>query len=127
MILVDTAIWLDHLRRGEPRLAELLDHGAVLMHPFVLGEIACGELKDRTEMLQLLKELPRTQVASSDEALAYIERYRLYNKGIGWVEANLLASVEMTTGARLWTRHRVLNSVAVSLGLASKAIGRRPA
>jgi predicted nucleic acid-binding protein len=118
LILVDTSVWVDHLRRGENRLAALLERNVVAMHPFVVGEIACGNVSDRSVILELLQELPAVTVADSDEALVFIERHRLYGKGIGYVDIHLLASVALTNGARLWTRDKRLHSVADDLGLA---------
>lgn len=118
MILVDTSVWVDHLRRGEPQLAELLDGSGVVMHPFVVGEIACGNLTDRPLILELLQALPAVVLADNDEALGLIERHGLYGKGIGYIDVHLLASVALTHGARLWTRDKRLHSVADELGLA---------
>ena len=116
MILVDTAIWVDHLRRGDAQLAGLLDRGAVLMHPFVLGEIACGSLTDRPGLLALLQQLPAAAVAEGSEVLGFIERRKLHGRGIGYVDAHLLASVVLTADARLWTRDKGLRSAADALG-----------
>lgn len=118
MILVDTSVWVDHLRRGEPQLAELLDGSGVVTHPFVVGEIACGKLADRPLILELLQALPAVVVADNDEALGFIEHHGLYGKGIGYIDVHLLASVALTDGARLWTRDKRLHSVADELGLA---------
>jgi len=118
LILVDTSVWVDHLRRGEAQLAGLLDRGVVAVHPFVVGEIACGSLADRVAVLELFQQLATVTVADHDEELAFIERRRLHGRGIGYVDANLLASVALTHGARLWTRDRRLHSVAEDLGLA---------
>ena len=116
MILVDTSVWVDHLRSGDAQLAELLERGAVLGHPFVVGEIACGSLRDRGAILALLQHLPMATVAEPDEVLAYISRHRLHGKGIGYVDAHLLASTALTGGAKLWTRDRRLHAVAGELG-----------
>ncbi|MDQ3447515.1 MAG: type II toxin-antitoxin system VapC family toxin [Pseudomonadota bacterium] len=118
MILVDTSVWVDHLRRGDSRLADLLDRGVVTTHPFVVGEIACGNLSDRSAVLILLQELPAVVAADNDEALGFIERHSLYGKGIGYVDVHLLAAVALTHDARLWTRDKRLHSVADDLGLA---------
>jgi predicted nucleic acid-binding protein len=118
LILVDTSVWVDHLRRGEPQLAELLEGSGVVMHPFVVGEIACGNLADRPLILELLQALPTVVVADNDEALGFIERHGLYGKGIGFVDVHLLASVALTAGASLWTRDKRLHSIADELGLA---------
>ena len=118
MILVDTSVWVDHLRRGDTQLAELLEGGGVVMHPFVVGEIACGTLADRPLILELLQALATVVVADNDEALGFIERHGLYGKGIGFIDVHLLASMALTAGASLWTRDKRLHSVAEELGLA---------
>ena len=118
MILVDTSVWVDHLRHGDEQLAALLERGAVLGHPFVVGEIACGNLSDRGAILALLQHLPMATVAEPDEVLAYIDRHKLHGKGIGYVDAHLLAATALTGGARLWTRDRRLHAVARELGWA---------
>ena len=118
MILVDTSVWVDHLRRREPGLVELLERSAVAMHPFVVGEIACGTLRDRSSILELLQDLPAAVVADPGEALHFIERHALHGKGIGYVDVHLLASVALTDGARIWTRDLRLARVAAALGCA---------
>lgn len=118
MILVDTSVWVDHLRRGEPGLVDLLERSAVVMHPFVVGEIASGSLRDREPILELLQDLPAAVVADGDEVLQFIERRGLYGKGIGYVDVHLLASVTLTEGARVWTRDMKLHRVAAALGCA---------
>ena len=116
MILVDTSVWVDHLRRGDARLAELLERSGVVMHPFVVGEIACGSLRDRESILELLQDLPAAVVASPDEVLTFIESRVLHGKGIGYVDVHLLASVALTPGTRLWTRDTKLRRMADLLG-----------
>lgn len=118
MILVDTSVWVDHLRRGDAGLVALLERSAVVMHPFVVGEIACGSLRDRASILELLQDLPATVVAMPDEVLKFIESHELHGKGIGYVDAHLLASVALTPGARLWTRDARLRRTAELLGCA---------
>lgn len=118
MILVDTSVWVDHLRRGDARLAELLERSTVLMHPFVVGEMACESLRERGAILELLQDLPGAVVAQSDEVLQFIERHDLHGKGIGYVDVHLLASVALTEGAKLWTRDKKLRAVAQGLGYA---------
>jgi predicted nucleic acid-binding protein len=117
MILVDTSVWVDHLRTGDTGLAALLDESNVLVHHFVIGELACGNLRRRSEVLALLGELPKAHHASDQEVLYFIERHRLMGLGIGYVDANLLASVSLTAEARLWTRDKRLSSVAQRLKL----------
>jgi predicted nucleic acid-binding protein len=118
MILVDTSIWVDHLRRGDASLAALLDEAAVLAHPFVIGEIACGNLMDRERVLGLLRMLPAAVSAEPDEVLAFIGRRKLYAQGIGYVDAHLLASIALTPGSALWTRDKRLLAMAQRLGCA---------
>ena len=114
MILVDTSVWVDHLRRGDPGLVDLLERSAVLMHPFVVGEIACGSLRDRESILELLQDLPAAVVATPDEVLKFIASHALHGKGIGYVDAHLLASAALTPGIQLWTRDTKLRRIADS-------------
>lgn len=118
MILADTSVWVDHLKKGDAQLAELLERGGVVMHPFIVGEIACGSLANRSTVLDLLQDLPMATVAESDEVLGFIERHRLHGKGIGYVDAHLLASTALTRGATLWTRDLRLRAAAETLGRA---------
>ena len=123
MILVDTSVWVEHLRRGEPRLEERLLAAEVAGHPFVLGELALGYLKRRDEILELLGALPQVEIAEHDEVLAFITRRRLNGAGIGWVDAHLLAAAALA-GIGLWTLDRRLATVAADLDLASRAAPR---
>ena len=118
MILVDTSVWVDHLRRGNQRLTALLDGGLVLVHPFVVGELALGGLKRRTEVLGLLGEMPRAETASHEEALEFVNRHDLVGRGVGWVDAHLLVSTALT-GAKLWTLDRRLATAAGRLALSA--------
>lgn len=118
MTLVDTSVWVDHLRRGDRALAVVLEDGEVSSHPFVIGELACGRLARRREILALLAVLPTTPLADHDEVLAFVERHRLDGAGIGWVDVHLLASAALSRTA-LWTRDRALRAAARSLGLAA--------
>ena len=118
MILVDTSVWVDYLRRADAHLAALLERGQVLMHPFVIGEIACGSLRDREATLELLRQLPAASVAEPDEALGFIELRGLHGKGIGYVDLHLLASTALNAGAMLWTRDKRLRDAAEALGCA---------
>src|ERR1700692_232875 len=93
MILVDTSVWIDHFRRAEPRLVAALDREDVLVHPFVIGEIACGDLRNRRVIVALLRRLPEVPRTTDDEALAFIERRSLSGRGIGFVDVHLLASI----------------------------------
>jgi predicted nucleic acid-binding protein len=117
MVLADTSVWVEHLRRGEPRLASLLRAGEVLCHPFVVGELACGNLRRRDEVLGLLGALPGVGKADDDEVLAFIKRHRLHGKGLGWVDAHLLAASALARQP-LWTLDVRLARAAAGLGLA---------
>lgn len=117
MILVDTSVWVDHLRAGDAQLAALLEGSQVLMHPFVVGELACGNLSNRAEVLALLGQLPRGAVATDEEALFFIERHELMGRGIGYVDAHLLAAVSLDAGTQLWTRDKRLLAVAGTMKL----------
>ncbi len=118
MILVDTSIWIDHLRTGDRELGELLRDGQVLAHPWVTGELALGHLSRRSEILGLLHNLPQATVATDDEVLTLIDKRQLFGLGIGYVDAHLWAATTLTTAARLWTRDKRLAAVAVQHGLA---------
>jgi predicted nucleic acid-binding protein len=119
VILVDTSIWIDHFRTGDPKLAALLQDGHVLAHPWVTGELALGHLSRRREILGLLHNLPQATAATDVEVLTLIENQQLFGLGIGYVDAHLLAATMLTTGARLWTRDKRLAAVAVQRGLAN--------
>jgi hypothetical protein len=118
LILVDTSIWIDHLRAGDDLLAKLLNAGRVLTHPFVIGELALGEMRRRGAILDALSNLPPAELATDREVLSFIEVNALFGRGIGYVDVHLLASVRLTAGVQLWTRDRRLHSVAKELGLA---------
>jgi predicted nucleic acid-binding protein len=118
VILVDTSVWVDHLRANDKALVALLDTGVVLAHPFVIGELALGNLRQREIVLSALSDLPRTSVATDVEVLHFINRHRLFGRGIGFIDAHLLAAVQLTAGAELWTKDKRLHGVAVELGLA---------
>ncbi len=118
MILVDTSVWIDHLRSGDDRLVELLDSSQVLAHPFVIGELACGNLHKRDEVLRLLNDLPQAPVASQEEVLHFIERNKLMGKGIGYIDAHLLASTALADTALIWTRDKRLQKIAKKQKLA---------
>ena len=124
MILVDTSVWIDHLRQGEPELVRALEAHQVLAHPFVVGELACGNLKDRATFLRWLRALPEAPVATESEALAFIDRRALMGRGIGYLDVHLLASVALAGDATLWTRDKRLGAVARELGLAAGNNGR---
>lgn len=118
MILVDTSVWVDHLRSGDPELVRLLEGERVMVHPFVIGELACGNLKNRQEVLKLLGDLPAASVATHDEVLTFIERRSLMGRGIGYVDVHLLAAVALSDDGRLWTRDRKLAVAVEKLDLA---------
>lgn len=117
MILVDTSIWADHVVRPEPTLQALLIDQQVLMHPFVIGELALGNLRDWQQTVAMLKALPGSQVASHEELLAFIPAANLSGSGVGFVDAHLLAACRLTRAAMLWTRDKRLASKADDLGL----------
>lgn len=120
MILADTSVWIDHLRDGDDDLAGLLEATSVMMHPFILGEVACGNLVNRAELLKLLSDLPRVSVATDPEVLFFIERQALMGRGIGYIDAHLLAAVSLSPHAKLWTRDKRLEGIADNLSLAYK-------
>lgn len=119
LILADTSVWVDHLRAGNAALASLLDRGMIFTHPFVIGELSLGNLRDRALILDLLSDLPAVTTASDQEVLHFIEQNSLSGRGIGLVDAHLLASTQLTPGVSLWTRDKRLNAVATALGLAA--------
>ena len=123
MILVDTSVWIDHLRKPEPHLMVALEAGQALIHPFVVGELACGNLKNRVELLSLLLDLPPAPVATDAEALGFVDRRELMGRGIGYLDIHLLASVALAGTARLWTRDKRLAAVAERLQLNFAAYG----
>jgi predicted nucleic acid-binding protein len=117
MMLLDTSIWIDHLRKNDDILACLLEAQQILMHPFVIGELALGSLRQRKQVLNELANLPLAAKASDEEVLVLIERHRLAGSGIGYVDAHLLASASISD-ASLWTRDKHLHQVALGLDLA---------
>ncbi len=118
MILVDTSIWVDHLRKGDPVMQRLLEAGGVISHPLVIGEVAMGNLHPREVILEALRRLPLAIVADHDEVLQFISNQGLYGLGIGYVDAHLLVAVLLTPGATLWTRDKRLTHVAEQLKIA---------
>ncbi len=121
MILVDTSIWIDHFRTAEPQLAELLGKNEVLAHPCVIGEIALGSVKQRAQVLRDLANLPAATVATHVEIMIFIERHKLANSGIGYIDASLLAATALTSGAALWSRDKSLRAAAVRCGVTPRA------
>lgn len=116
MILVDTSVWIDHFRIGNTKLTQILEGPAVLTHPFVIGELSCGNLKSRAETVRWLRALPTAVVASDIEVGQLIEDRRLWGQGIGWTDAHLLAS-SLLTNCHLWTRDTRLASAARAAGV----------
>ena len=119
MILVDTSVWVDHLRQGDAELAKRLRADEVACHPFVIGELACGNLRNRSELLALLSALPALPKVADEEALAFIEDHGLMGRGIGLIDVHLLASC-LLASVGLWTRDASLARAASSLGLARR-------
>lgn len=117
MILADTSVWVDHLRSPDPAFVSVLERGEVLMHPFVIGELACGHLRNRRELLALWGNLPACAVATDDEALGFIERMKLMGAGLGYIDVHLLAATALEGTARLWTHDKPLALVAARMHL----------
>ena len=120
-VLADTSVWIDHFRSDNDQLAELLTAFSVVTHPFVVGELACGNLRNRAPVVEHLHRLPGTTVASDIEVLAFIENNRLMGRGIGYVDAHLLAAAALMDSALILTRDRRLKRLAAELGLAFPA------
>ena len=122
MILVDTSIWIDHLRQSSERLVQLLDTGQVLAHPYVIGELALGSLHNRNAVLDALQNIAQAPVATDNEVLHLIETNALYGIGIGYIDAHLLASARLSPGTMLWTRDKRLLDASTRLGLALSVV-----
>lgn len=120
MILVDSSVWVDHLRQGDQRLVTLLETSQVLTHPFVVGEIALGSLKNRESVLGSLKGLPQAAIATDEEVQQFIESNALFGLGIGYIDAHLLAAVRLNAGSQLWTRDKRLGAIANHMGLTAE-------
>ncbi len=118
MILVDTSVWIDHLRCKDERLAMLLSQSEVCMHPMIWGELACGSLNNRKVLLQLWQNLPGLAQASHAEAMYCLEQRQLMGKGIGYVDLHLLTAALLLPGTLLWTRDKRLQGIAKELGCA---------
>ena len=121
MILVDTSIWIDHWRNSDERLTRLLEAGQVLVHPFVVGELALGNLLHRQQVLTVLQDLPQAVRATDAEVLGFIDQAALAGSGIGYIDAHLLAAIRLTPGTQLWSRDKRLLVVSVRLGLSYAA------
>ena len=115
-MLVDTSVWIDHLRRRNTKLFSQLENGQVECHPFVIGELACGSLRRRAEILALLNALPRVQEAGHDEVLALMESRRLMGRGLGWIDVHLIASA-LVSRTSLWTLDKRLAACARAIGV----------
>jgi len=121
MILVDTSVWVGHFRLADPILIDLLGRGSVLIHPFVVGELALGNLQGRSAVLNALGQMPGVTRAHDEEVLAFIESHSLNGSGVGYVDAHLLVSTKLTPGSKLWTSDQRLAAVAVELGVAFRS------
>lgn len=117
MILIDTSAWIDHLRRREASVEFLLRRKRVLVHPFVIGEVALGPMKRYDQVIESLSKLPRAIVAAHEEVLFIIKQHSLMGSGIGYVDAHLLASAKLAEGTRLLTRDKRLAKIAAALGI----------
>ena len=117
MVLVDTSVWVAHLRRGNIGLEALLDEGHVVCHPLVVGELACGNLKNRSGILSLLQDLPMATPAEHEEVMRFIENHSLMGKGLGYIDMHLLASAILSR-VPLWTLDKKLKQASLKLGLA---------
>mgnify|MGYP000917532756 CR=1 FL=1 len=117
MILVDTSIWIEHLRRGDERLTRRLELGQVLGHAYVIGELALGNLRNRQPIIGALQDLPQAAVATDEEVLRFVEQNALYGAGIGYIDAHLLAAVRLSPGTTLWTGDRKLLAAGKRLNL----------
>jgi predicted nucleic acid-binding protein len=120
IVLADTSIWIDHFRRGDLKLAQFLDRGDVVMHPFVIGELALGHVPKIAEMIDDLQTIPKAIVANADEVLKFTADRKLSGSGIGYVDAHLLAAAALAPETLLWTRDKRLHAVAQSLSLAAE-------
>jgi predicted nucleic acid-binding protein len=119
VILADTSVWIDHLRARNERMTQLLLAGQVLAHPFVIGELALGNLRNRDEVLGALQDMPQAAVATEPEVLRFIEEKALFGLGIGYMDSHLLAAVLLTPGSWLWTRDKRLLATSAQLGIAA--------
>jgi predicted nucleic acid-binding protein len=116
MVLVDTSVWIAYLRDGNVRLETLLNNGDVVCHPFIVGELACGNLKNRSEILSLLQSFPMATHVEHEEVMQFIENYALMGKGLGYIDVHLIASAVLTK-IPFWTFDKNLNEISSKLGL----------
>ena len=116
MVLVDTSVWINHLRNSDHHLEKLLFDGEVVCHPHIIGELACGNMKNRQEIISLLQALPQTPLIEFDEFLYFIEQNQLYGKSIGFVDIHLLASAKLAK-ALLWTSDKRLKTASTELNI----------
>ena len=117
IVLVDTSVWVDHLRNDNERLRLMLESGEVLTHPFIIGELACGNLRNRNEILSLLEALPCAAIGQHEEVLLLVSERSLYGKGLGWIDMHLIASA-LIHDCSLWTLDKSLHRAAVKSGIA---------
>lgn len=117
MVIIDTSIWVDHLRKGNLHLEKLLLNAEVVCHPFIIGELACGNIKNRSEFLSLIQTLPMAPIIDPDEFLYFVEQNKLMGRGIGFVDVHLLASARLSE-IPLWTFDKKLKSVSIELNIA---------
>jgi predicted nucleic acid-binding protein len=118
VILVDTSVWIGHFRISDPTLVDLLERRLILTHPFVIGELALGNLRSRSVVLEALSLMPSVVRAHDEEVLAFIENHNLQGLGIGYVDAHLLVSAKLTPSSRLWTLDQRLDAIATRLDMA---------
>jgi predicted nucleic acid-binding protein len=123
MVLADTSIWIDHFRRGDRQLVQFLDRGDVVVHPFVIGELALGSVSKSAAMMDDLHDLPKAVMANTNEILKFIADRKLSGSGIGYVDAHLLAAAALASETFVWTRDKRLHAVAQSLSLAAEIQG----
>lgn len=120
MILADTSIWIEHFRSGLPEFASLLSEGSILAHPVIIGELATGNLRNRAQVLAQLDVLPRATCGSNEECMLFLEQRRLYGRGIGWNDIQILVASRLS-GSALWSVDRRLMEAASELGIAYTA------
>ncbi len=117
MILVDSSIWVDHFRRNNEILSDLLSRHQLLGHPFILGEIMMGNPENRVSIFEALSDLPQARIAENDEVMRFVERNKIYGSGVGYIDAHLLASVRLMPRSSIWTTDRRMALVAERLGI----------